>query len=339
MNNELILVDNIQFFLLVSIPSTLACDRLLQFMINSYAFVQQQHKNDDGQLSERMKNVLELERSFFFPQTQFIRLDHRLIIKNIEEVKLVSNNRLIGEIQYKITFNNHKVLYYFLNRFRKGDVNVKGIAYQVKILKFDSQGRALDTLFQGYNMHYIENQLMTFKNDQERVAMRFFSFQSIQDGLLHPSSLEKGDASRSSNTFDEMDMAKISIIHEGDHRKRISYQSLYVDLHATLMNPIQAIFIVDYMARKDILNLLDSSSNGQKKVKKKKEIITMKNQPLVTQYFNSNIAKNDKEIEDVHNSDSESGPAPLVITGKKRTKTGDVSFLEELKKRRLCLEY
>jgi hypothetical protein len=290
-NNELVILDHIHFILLLSIPSTLQCERLLQFMVNSYAFAQQQQQQQqqyttdaDEQPSERVKHVFAL----IGMKTSFQMREPRLVVEKVERV----SNQFQDELQYKFFFSNHRILYYFLNRFKKSGIQINGADYQVKILNFDAQA----TLFQGHSKHYIESQFMTFKNDQERVTWRFPHSQKIHDGLLHPSLCEStGRTTNFFDTFAEMEMAKIATSYKVNHRSMISYQSLYIDLSA--MSKRGPIFRVNYMERKAILNRIDASPPMRKKVTKRKRQDTsaMKNQSVLTQYFAQPISSSPME--------------------------------------------
>lgn len=183
----------------------------------------------------------------------------------ITELESLEKPHLQGEVQYKITFDNHMILHYFLDRFTR-PVKVKmnedddEVFILVKVMNFF---RANDILPVRINYdspssssspitidEYIENQITIIKEDlrKEKKRMdgttikkgdimthklRFKSdFIRLDEGILHPSyHLKKNNKTiyphkRTSNSIDKL----VDSLQKSKHHDSILYQSLYIDL-------------------------------------------------------------------------------------------------------------
>src|ERR1700761_7538679 len=101
-------------------------------------------------------------------------IDHNI---NTELHKLYRSKdvekRFPDQKQYKLIFNNHYIMYYFLNRFMRTPITLKNEqqVFNVNVIAYEADPNnirsiiPLNKLFHGRATEYIESQLYRFKND------------------------------------------------------------------------------------------------------------------------------------------------------------------------------
>lgn len=176
--------------------------------------------------------------------------------------------RLPRENQYRLVFNNHTVMHYFVSRFMRKEVEMKreNLKFSVRVLEYvadHANVRALVPVCKQYignTKAYIEGQMYRFKHEREVIAIRLNDDDNdeavglVCEGLLHPSSLESYGGQGCSyncthyqNVYDHMYPARHTI-----SKQAMAFQTLYIDLsvHAGHVR------LLDYRTRRDVVTPL-----------------------------------------------------------------------------------
>ena len=189
------------------------------------------------------------------------------------------DKRFPNQKQYKLTFDNHYIMYLFVSLFMRKKVRISSSTttdssttttiYQedpddhnlivVGIIDFEvdkNHVRAIKPLnkyFRSDNFcDYFQRQLIQFKSKDDELKYNFhIQRKEVGLGLLHPSFPVPGYSRKSSmvnNIYDNMNDSKM----ESLGYKQFSYQMLYIDLYDTLVvrKCIDDIYEVDYTTRK-----------------------------------------------------------------------------------------
>lgn len=207
-DKSLVMIDNVSFILVLSIHSDVDTEMLGTFLIGKYGdrFF---NKNSGNTLIEEydrinvnrenieflraidMQNmadygIYQLFRSKYGVENA--RLNEMLnirIIRGIKEFVAVGNKKIKNERQFKIIFDNHTILMFFLRQLR---------AYQQKIGDLYYQFRLLDPIktndiYEGTNEAYIDKQMNHTLNPSFFHNLSFRNKVHQQDGLLLPGAL------------------------------------------------------------------------------------------------------------------------------------------------------
>lgn len=256
-----------------------------------------------------------------------------------------------GQKQFKLTFNNHCILNFFINRFKvpvtlrssDGDntftVNVVDYENDPKNVRYI---RPVVRIFKGLPSQYIESQLLQFKNNDDKITVYFPHSRVIKFGLLHPSYMEAYSGIGSSynsrnfnNTLDNMFKMK----KEAEKKNTFAYQTFYINLYEIPSS--YTIYTVDYTQKKSTFSLtrVVVSSNEKnnkindmrnKPIEKKQEpqkptiaIKQIKNQPRLMDFVfenNNNIIAKPDFNEDIPISTKNKRPLPVPIISKSPNK-------------------
>ncbi len=196
--------------------------------------------------------------------------------------------------QYRILFDNHLILYYFLTHFKRGTVNLehKETKFECPIVLLDpvatSHGNRHER-FEGSNyIYYVEKQLDAAQNTAFHTSLNFKETFEHRGGLLLPSTYDATDTSYAHqlNTLEAM-YANASFEDNSGQRLtkrqyaegkrfRLSYNRFYVDLSTTLYTHVL------YYEREKMLTS-DHKEQGRKaKAVKQVTVVKLaKNQPTL----------------------------------------------------------
>ncbi len=287
-----IVVDNLSFHLFVSIPRELDIKKLISYMYHYYWMSKYGTLSDiksgeckRGHFLEEYTNVnvpyktrAKLARIDQMNKQSIIKMYGKEalydnIIDFVTSIECVTDNERCchkRDNQYKITFENHLILNFFLNLFKQ-EVNIKisdeddygeERVYRPFIIKVMSYFRENDILPVRINYdsvatqtvdEYIEGQLTlvredfrkekrrrdgsAVKSDQDRSKLRFNKediYALDGDGLLQPSYYTKLNAKDQSiykhRKIQNDGKELVNSLHLSQHNTLISYQTLYVDL-------------------------------------------------------------------------------------------------------------
>lgn len=254
-HNTWVIVDRLSFHLFISIPRELSITRLHTFMIRSYwsskyrdmqGYYDEEIDNDN--LSTEVKDFLqemddanrELIEKHLKRRPLRRRIHHQRNVVDEEEeeedsetnclihsdVDFITNIEELGyrsSVYYKITFDNHLILRYFMERFanpiemklNEEDDDDDKVTINIKVMNFFRANDILpirinyDTEVTISSDEYIENQLTFFKEDLRKEKKRMdgvtlkkgnelnyklcfnahddAGFEELDDGILHPS--------------------------------------------------------------------------------------------------------------------------------------------------------
>ena len=170
--------------------------------------------------------------------------------------------RLPGENQYRLIFNNHTVMHYFVSRFMRKEVVIKreALTFSVRVLQYTADRgnvRALVPLCKQYTGNakaYTEGQMYHFKHEHEVVAIRLKDGGGgdiVYEGLLHPSDSESYGGQGCSyncthyqNVYEQMYPAR-----RVTSQQTMAFQTLYIDL----AQAGHRVRLLDYRTRRDVL--------------------------------------------------------------------------------------
>lgn len=190
--------------------------------------------------------------------------------------------RLPGENQYRLVFNNHTVLHYFVSRFMRKEIVIEkeGLRFSVRVLEYVADRNNVRSLtplckqYAGSTKAYTEGQFYQFKNERDVVAIRLDDgvpenqnqeeeadeeeesvetepTDVIRDGLLHPSDLESYggqgcsyNCTQYGNRLDQMYPAR-----HATSKQTMGIQTLYIDL-STHTGRIR---LMDYRTRRNVV--------------------------------------------------------------------------------------
>lgn len=124
-------------------------------------------------------------------------------IRDVRPVELSAkenqNKALREDAQYRILFDNHLILYFFLQRFKYGSVKLdhNGCKYECPITLLDPvalAGTNRHERFEGANyIYYVEKQLNRRENHTFCTSLSFKNTYPFTGGLLHPSAYDPKD--------------------------------------------------------------------------------------------------------------------------------------------------
>ena len=175
-----------------------------------------------------------------------------------------SEMRFPGQKQYKLTFTNHLIMYFFITQFQREEkmtfyndkttepFNILLIAYNADDKNILAIKPTL-TRFRGRPIEYIEGQLFMFKSSSDGgYPFSFSDVMCIREGLLHPSYIDQSQSRQYDNTFINMRDRNVvvSSLPRSGGGVTFNYQTLYIDL-STLKD--YDIKVVDFTSRKQYL--------------------------------------------------------------------------------------
>ena len=124
-------------------------------------------------------------------------------VRDVKQVGIECNGdkRFKEDAQYRLTFDNHLIVYHFLNQFKRGSVTLehKETKFECAITLLDpvvtlANGGNRHEPFEGSNyLYYIEKQLNNNENREFHTSLSFKEPILYTGGLLHPSSLQSND--------------------------------------------------------------------------------------------------------------------------------------------------
>lgn len=349
------LIDNLSFYLFISVPRHVKLDVLRQFMINSYCFrhynspqsktsynyvskgvgpeeeenpmidieiknmlylvderndtlfdefltktrKNRRTKKEDGEGEEKEEEEEEEESDHGEPleiECMFSGLENEtatpLTMTHVEKLPKIDGHpseckAFPGHDQYRLTFHNHCIMSYFINRFKReiafqGNNDMEAITFNVEVLSYTLHNgvpRPTDKVFKGRASEYIDGQLHHFKDKRDRLQIKFPSSRIISYGLLHPSCCD-GDTNTTRQQMPNIFANMVNAKKAQYKSLTTAYQTLYVDLYETSKSG-RVVHLVDYKMRQLFeKNTLPSS---------KKRTLTekpIKNQPALNNFFN-----------------------------------------------------
>lgn len=155
--------------------------------------------------------------------------------------------------QYKVVFNNHMMIHYFVNRFLNKPVQLKGepSPFNVHVMEYEKDAhnvksvKPIAKIFKGLSTHYVEGQLYQFSAARSSVRLRYDAPITINHGLLLPSSLDSTyyTSQQYANTIENM----LKTTKPMSSKFTMSYQCFYIDLYT--LHDTCLISIVDYTDR------------------------------------------------------------------------------------------
>ena len=200
------------------------------------------------------------------------------------------------QTQYKLVFNNHLILLYFLNRFLNKDITFEydpTPKFRVNIIAYISDVNNCTDIkpanmpFKDKPVKYLEGQLYKFKNNNDLHPLHFNDAEEMAHyGLLHPSCTENFACKQYANTFPNMRDSIKGITTEVSFFT-FSYQTLYINLSSLAMSNL-TIKKVHFGDRKRVLlthkkPILPLNNNTTKK--KKPSTKPVKKQPKERKNF------------------------------------------------------
>lgn len=318
--NKLIILDNLNFDLIISIHTDIKLNDLINSMISSYSYncFNEDDSTEKGlyfneinntfisnELKEKFKDIDKMNREdyklykedcmklrryikqeekeyemvnelgdeyekshHYYKKIEYIPLNNQIlnikIIRNALKLpsSIKSKRRFPNDNQFKLSFDNHIILSYFFNRFKK-PLKINNQNYNIKILN----PLQLDQLCEESNSEdFIANRLISFKRNNDFIYYKFNESQKIKEGLLHPSCINNLD-----NNHFRIDNNINHLINHLFFRSKncislnqIMYNTLYIDLSTINYD----IFIVNFNDRIHWLSI----DNTIKKKKKKDDM-------------------------------------------------------------------
>lgn len=172
-------------------------------------------------------------------------------IRDVKQVSVACSDKkkFLNTAQYRILFDNHLILYYFLKQFKYGSVKLEHNEE-----KFDCPLVLLDPVaspggankherFEGANyIYYIEKQLNSKENRDFHQTLHFKNVYTCLGGLLHPSGYETNDslhlheknsaeAMHANSLYEDNTGQRLTKKQqEGSKAFRLRYNRFYVDL-------------------------------------------------------------------------------------------------------------
>lgn len=248
-------------------------------------------------------------------------------IRDVKQVSAMSSDKKTfqNDTQYRILFDNHLILYYFLIQFKRGTV-----VLEHKETKFDCSLVLLDPVattgnkhekFEGANyVYYIEKQLNSVENRDFHTTVHFPETYPYTGGLLHPSTYEANDTlyMHEENTIQAM-LANSSVEDNTGQRLtkkqqeaskgfRLRYNRFYVDLSTNTHTHVEY-----FQRQKTLISEQPTKKKKTPTTDKPKEAVKLgKNQPTLHLVL-ANMSQQDNK----RKLTSEEVIASLPITNKK----------------------
>lgn len=201
-----------------------------------------------------------------------------------------------NQTQYRILFDNHLILHYFLKQFKYGRVTLehKGTKFECPLVLLDPTpcpgGGNRYEKFEGTNyLYYVEKQLNARENPEFHTHLHFKQVYPYTGGLLLPSTFDPQDAlyTRMVNSVDNMEtMCKYEDNsgarlnkkqQEGGKGFRLCYNRFFVDLSTGIHTH------VEYFEREKMLGVAVTEKKKSKKIesKPKERVKLSKSQPTL----------------------------------------------------------
>lgn len=181
--------------------------------------------------------------------TEYREMRNINFVRDIKQVNIECNGdkRFVDDAQYRLTFDNHLILYHFLNQFKRGSVTLshKDTTFACPITILDPIAKVANkhAPFEGTNyVYYVEKQLNEAESNEFHSSLHFKTFVSCVGGLLHPATFESNDTLclHTPNTVTEMikncgweDTSGQRLTknqYKANQGFRLLYNRLYVDL-------------------------------------------------------------------------------------------------------------
>lgn len=245
----------------------------------------------DRQNAEEYEDVVVRKGLFKAPDWRWVPAGSRLIediayrrmrnlnfVRDIKQVGIQCNGdkRFKDDAQYRITFDNHLILWHFLNQFKRGVVTLehKETKFECPITLLDpvvagSTGGNRHEPFEGGNyLYYLEKQLNADENREFHTSLSFKEPILYTGGLLHPSSLDANDTLHlhEPNTLAQMVKNKLCVDNTGQRLTkkqcvankdfRLRYNRFYIGLWERQHTHLE------YFAREKMLIRLQGPVSG-----------------------------------------------------------------------------
>jgi hypothetical protein len=348
-NDDLMLLDQLSFVLVISAPKSLSLEKLLRFMLLSYcrrAYSDESEHRDfvkhgplydilntpqpqsdllppcvptqtirrldkiDGQNGDEFEYCLKNQVfnadkwEWHVTGSREIKNDIFRELSNINfirDVKTLAHHRQFKEeTQYKLIFDNHLIVYYFLQRFRyEVEVERGEPRHRIKVLDpiASSVKNGQHALYEGGNpVFYIEKQLNRDTNLEFCHALRFEGVEKSTGGLLHPAHYNDKDNIflYEPNTLDVM--ASRSLVDDPSRERltraqkevaatfKIRYNRFFIDLSQ------YQLYHLPFPTRKKLLSQAIEKKQKLKPmpivdVVENTNVKRVKNQPTLAQVF------------------------------------------------------
>jgi len=281
------IVSSVTFILVISLPARVPLDYLLKYMIMSYGqrayslTSKQSEKSkhlpfyvseasDEGpkrflrridtqncQDYEHARTLTKDEEGWrWYPagSRQIVDEAYREMrninfVRDIKQVDIECNGdkRFVADSQYRLTFDNHLIVYHFLSQFKYGSVTLthSETKFECPITILDPIAKVANkhAPFEGSNyVYYVEKQLNESENNEFHSSLHFKESVSCVGGLLHPATFENNDTLclHTPNTVAEMIKNRVWEDTSGQRLSknqykanqgfRLLYNRFYVDL-------------------------------------------------------------------------------------------------------------
>lgn len=289
---QYVMIDHLQLALCISVPPGLQLELLCRFMLNSYCFVHYSAEKaqeaadqyttcaDEHQASPLL---LQIERqnqedyAAYQAGQRRAKWDEQYSPDDDEALQDMPNVRFLRDVrpfqargpefkqerQYRLLFDNHRVLLHFVRRFRK-PVEREGVLYQVRVMDPILNSNALWSHAEAPE-HYVERQLNSRENPSFAHALHFEQSQTLRHGLLWPGLFPLNYANAlQDNTAERMrDASRLDLSFAGKYKAQLAYNKFLIDVAREEM----ILHRVDYAQRRARLGYTEATM-GTKKAKK-----------------------------------------------------------------------
>lgn len=310
---QYVMIDHLPLALCISVPVGLQPEVLCRFMLNSYCFVhysaeKAQEAADQYTACEDTHHVTPLlsqieaqnqeDYGLYQAGQRRARYHEDYVPEEDEALQQMPNVRFLRDVkpfqargpefkterQYRLLFDNHRVLLHFVRRFRK-PVEREGVLYQVRVMDPILNSNALWSHMDAPE-HYVERQLNSRENPSFAHALYFDQSQRLQHGLLWPGLFPLNySGALQNNTVEQMRAAsRMDLSFAGKYKAQMAYNKYLIDVAREEL----VLHRVDYAQRRTRLGYTEATMAGKKAKKPDaaaKDNKRKPDQPSLEQFF------------------------------------------------------